>query len=94
MKLLEALTLFPDLSVFSALSLSGQTSKPDGLLVEPYSSLFTNSLFEISESLNVRLNEDLLLGFLLLKHCLNLLYLCAKSVKELRASFNLELLYP
>ena len=90
MKLFVALALFPDFHVLGALTLCGKAAQSDGLLIKPDALLFQKLFLELSEDLDVRLDKDLLLSFLLLEDTLYLFDLSIESVQKMVASVDLE----
>jgi hypothetical protein len=81
-------TFLPYLDIFGTLSLSGQPSKSDGLLIQPYALFLKKFLLKLSEDLNVRLNEDLLLSLLLFEDTLDLFDLGVESVQQVVAAID------
>ena len=90
-KLFVTFAFFPDFNVLGALTLGRESTKSDGLFIKPDALLLQELFFKLGQNLDVRLNKDLFLSFLLLEDTLNLFDLSIKSVQKMVAAIDLEL---
>jgi hypothetical protein len=68
MKLLESLAFLPYLYILSTLALCGQTAQTYRLLIQPYALFLPHLFLKLRQGLDMRLDEDLLLGLLNLEN--------------------------